>query len=260
MEFYKYHGNGNDFIMFDGRSFAGNFDIETRRKMCHRRFGIGADGVIILKDHSDFDFEMKYYNSDGNESSMCGNGGRCIVKFAHELGIISNKTSFLAIDGAHEGIIEKNGWVSLKMKNVEDVAHFEDDFVIDTGSPHYVRFVKELSSLDVFKQGREIRNSPPFEEAGINVNFLEHNGKVLKLRTYERGVEDETFSCGTGVVAAALISSVKLDSPNGNIDFQLDTPGGDFEVSFNKSANNHFTNIWLKGAAEFVFKGELDFE
>ena len=260
IEFYKYQGNGNDFIMIDGRLVEGELSAYQRRNMCHRRFGIGADGVIFLKNHNDFDFEMKYYNSDGNESSMCGNGGRCIIRFAHNLGIISDKYTFLAIDGQHEGIIQKNGLISLKMNDVNQITQCDKDYVLDTGSPHYLKLVNDLEAVDVFNEGGVIRNSAPFKDAGINVNFMQLTDNVLKLRTYERGVENETLSCGTGVVAAALVSSLVLNRLDGDNLVNLKTPGGNFEVRFHKDGNNHFTNIWLTGRAEFVFKGVLELD
>ncbi|HXH20317.1 MAG TPA: diaminopimelate epimerase [Chitinophagales bacterium] len=257
MEFHKYHGNGNDFILIDNRKGIANLSSGKIAALCHRRFGVGADGLILLNKNSGFDFEMKYYNSDGNESTMCGNGGRCIIKFSRELGIIDERARFLAIDGPHEGIIEKNGMVMLKMNDVNSYQTAGDDFIINTGSPHYVKFVKNVDKVNVFAEGKRIRYQREFAKEGINVNFVEAVDLKFKVRTYERGVEDETLSCGTGVVAAALIGSMKLGKKEKKQTIHLDTPGGKFQVTFEKKNDTAFTNIWLTGGAEFVFKGEI---
>ncbi len=258
IEFHKYHGNGNDFILFDNRK--GRLDGLSKRliaSLCNRRFGIGADGLILLNRSKEYDFEMKYYNSDGRESTMCGNGGRCIIKFAHEIGLIGNRTRFLAIDGVHEGVMEKNGIVKLKMGDVSSWKMRGKDYIINTGSPHYVKFIKNVDGLNVKDAGRRIRNSREFARQGINVNFIEASKNRLKVRTYERGVEDETLSCGTGVVASALVSSLKNGKQHLTREVHLDTPGGFFTVTFDKTSSG-FSDIWLIGKAVFVFKGEID--
>lgn len=258
-ELHKYHGNGNDFILIDNRTgFLDNISKKTVAALCHRRFGVGADGLILLNKSRDYGFEMKYFNSDGNESTMCGNGGRCILKFAHELGIISEESEFLAIDGPHRGVIKKDGTVMLKMKDVATFKTRGNDFIIDTGSPHYVRFVKKADAINVKEEGRKIRNQPSFKREGINVNFVEVTNGKLKVRTYERGVEDETYSCGTGVVASSLISSAKKGDKSGKHAVKLSTPGGDFRVIFSRGNNESFYDIWLIGKAEFVFKTEIE--
>ncbi|RYZ47436.1 MAG: diaminopimelate epimerase, partial [Chitinophagaceae bacterium] len=206
--FFKYQGTGNDFIIFDNRDGNLTLSREQVALLCNRRFGIGADGLMLLNTHPDFDFEMKYYNADGGESTMCGNGGRCLVKFAADCGILREEYRFLAIDGEHLARIASNGNVALKMNDVASVQNGDDHFVLNTGSPHYVSQVKNVMALDVVKQGRAVRYSNAFAKEGINVNFVEKTGNAegIIVRTYERGVEDETFSCGTGVTAAAIVS------------------------------------------------------
>jgi diaminopimelate epimerase len=256
IEFYKYHGTGNDFILLDNRQNI--YDSITPRQvnfLCHRRFGIGADGLMMLNDKANFDFEMIYFNSDGNTSSMCGNGGRCIVKFAHMLGTKKTKYNFYAIDGAHEAEIDLNGDVRLKMKDVNDVEYSYTHYVLNTGSPHYVKSVPDVSRIDVAVEGREIRNSKEFVKEGINVNFVETiSDDTIYVRTYERGVEDETYSCGTGVTAAALISA---HNDKGFNRVEVETKGGKLSVEFEKISEKEFENIWLSGPAEMVFKGEV---
>lgn len=258
LRFYKYHGNGNDFILIDNRSGqVKNLSRSTVEKLCHRRFGIGADGFILMNKSAQYDFEMQYFNSDGRESTMCGNGGRCMVQFAADLGLAQNKTRFLAIDGPHEGVIGTDKSISVKMIDVKGFEQKGVDYVINTGSPHYVKFVSNVDGINVSDAGKKIRNEAEFAREGINVNFVEENADALKVRTYERGVEDETYSCGTGVVAAALVSSVRQKKNNGQHTVRLSTPGGEFEVSFQKM-NEHFSDIWLTGGVEFVFEGDIE--
>ncbi|MGB3773882.1 MAG: diaminopimelate epimerase, partial [Leeuwenhoekiella sp.] len=201
--FFKYQGTGNDFIMIDNRSkvFFKN-DTKLVQKLCNRKYGIGADGLILLEDHETLDFKMIYFNADGT-SSMCGNGGRCVVAFAHQLGIIKNKANFEAIDGEHEAFI-KNDKVHLKMNNVPNVKQEEEYLFVDTGSPHHITLRENLEHIDVKKEGSEIRYSNLYGSAGSNVNFVSQQNDRFAVRTYERGVEDETLSCGTGVTAVAL--------------------------------------------------------
>ncbi len=253
--FYKYHGTGNDFIIIDNRDNKVALSIAQIKKLCERRFGIGADGLMLLNYREGYDFEMKYYNSDGNEGSMCGNGGRCVVKFAHYLGIHKSNYFFLATDGEHEAFIEENSWIDLKMKDVNGIKKHYLDFVLHTGSPHYIKQITDVATYDVVNMGRGIRYSKEFEKDGINVNFVEVNDKEIFVRTYERGVEDETLSCGTGVTAAALVFA---NNDNGLNYIEVKTPGGALAVRFDKLENNNFKNIWLCGPAEFVFKGEIN--
>ena len=254
--FYKYQGTGNDFVILDNRDGAHN-DLQPAQvsEMCHRRFGIGADGLMLLNTIDGYDFEMKYFNADGKESSMCGNGGRCLVQFANHIGLTKTSYHFLAIDGPHDATLDENGWVRLKMKNVSGITHHHKGHVVDTGSPHYVQLVKDVKNLDVFTAGKVIRNSDDFIAEGINVNFFEVQPTQIFVRTYERGVEDETLSCGTGVTACAIICNKNNDGLN---KVNIATPGGKLLVEFAKTGKESFENIWLCGPATFVYKGEID--
>jgi diaminopimelate epimerase len=255
MTFYKYQGTGNDFILFDNRD--GNIDISAAEvaKLCDRHFGIGADGLMLLQNEPGYDFRMVYYNSDGNESTMCGNGGRCMVAFAKSLGIIKNTASFVAIDGPHTATVNANGIVSLRMQDVKNVDIQDGYTILNTGSPHYVLWVTDAKNTEVFHQGRKIRNQPAFQPDGINVNFVQiHDGK-LTVRTYERGVEDETLSCGTGVTAAAIAATAKFE---GEFSTDIETPGGNLQVTFTKNSATTAIDVMLIGPATFVFKGEVE--
>lgn len=256
LNFFKYQGTGNDFIICDNRQGTIALEIEQVKFLCDRRFGIGADGLMLLNAHAEYDFEMKYFNSDGRESSMCGNGGRCLVKFASDIGIFKNLYKFLAIDGEHEATVEADGLVSLKMNDVSEVEHHQDHFILNTGSPHYIAVVDEVSKLNVFQEGRKVRYSDRFKSEGINVNFVEQTDDAdsIKVRTYERGVEDETFSCGTGVTAAAIVC---FHNENGFNRVDVSTKGGMLSVEFDKKGDN-YSNIWLIGPAEKVFEGIIE--
>ena len=257
--FYKYQGTGNDFVIMDNRQLQFNRkDRSAVAKLCDRRFGIGGDGLMLLQNKEGFDFEMVYYNSDGRESSMCGNGGRCIVEFARSLGIVKDKAHFIAIDGAHEALV-KPGFISLKMNDVKEVELHSDFSFLNTGSPHYVAFVNDVRNYNVFEEGKKIRNNSRFKAEGTNVNFIEKEYNDLFVRTYERGVEAETYSCGTGVTAAALVAAIKKVSTATDY-CSIKTLGGDLTVKFKKQADDSFTNIWLEGPATFVFKGEIEVE
>ena len=255
--FYKYHGTGNDFIIIDNRGQTLQLTKEQVHKLCDRHFGIGADGLMLMNNQAGFDFEMKYYNADGNESSMCGNGGRCMVQCAFDLGLRKREYFFTAIDGEHKAEIEDNGWVDLQMQDVNKIdISFFSDFILDTGSPHYVKSVSDVWNYDVVKEGRQIRYSKRFVKDGINVNFVEPGEEEnISVRTYERGVEDETLSCGTGVTAAALVFA---HNDNGFNRVEVKTPGGNLAVEFDKTGDTSFRNIWLCGPATFVFKGEAE--
>ena len=232
--FYKYQGTGNDFIIIDNRNGEIHLSKQEVEQLCHRRFGIGADGLMLLDAQDGYDFAMKYYNADGNESTMCGNGGRCLTRFAKDCGIERNEYRFLAIDGEHKAIFATNGWVELKMNDVLKTETFQNDFVLNTGSPHYVQKVSDENIIDVFKEGRIIRNSPVFIKEGINVNFVAIKEDGLYVRTYERGVEDETLSCGTGVTAAAIALGKKMEGLN---IVSINTLGGKLQVKFNAIPN-----------------------
>ena len=257
LTFYKYHGAGNDFVIIDNREHLFPEGTELIRQLCDRRFGIGADGLMTLSKVADYPFAMRYYNSDGNESSMCGNGGRCIVAFANKLGLIKEGADFLAIDGPHEAYMPKPDYVKLRMQDVVKVETYGSDFFADTGSPHYVRFVEDVDNLDVKSEGRKIRNSKEFAGEGTNVNFVSVLGPGnFKMRTYERGVEDETWSCGTGTVASAIITAYKFQ-PDIN-SFSIQAPGGNLKVIFERKGPEEFRNIWLEGPASFVYQGEIE--
>ncbi len=259
VKFVKYQGTGNDFIVLDNRNGAYNSLREYQvQRMCDRRLGIGADGLMMLGQKEGYDFEMKYFNADGREGSMCGNGGRCLVKFAWQLGIHRGDYKFIAVDGEHEAEIDTDGIVSLKMKDVDDVKKRNGDFVLNTGSPHYVKLVNNVMDMDVFKKGHEIRYSKDYELEGINVNFVEQaNDDKIIVRTYERGVEDETWSCGTGVTAAALVC---YHNENGFNEVTVKTLGGSLSVEFERTEDDRYINIWLNGPAEKVFEGSVEIE
>ena len=256
IQFYKYQGAGNDFVIMDNRDHA--YNALTKHQvafLCDRRFGIGADGLMLLNNCDGYDFEMKYYNADGRESSMCGNGGRCLVKFANDKGIYKDTYKFLAIDGEHEASLKEDGIIALKMNDVDHIREDHGDFILNTGSPHFVHLAANVMGIDVFKKGREIRYNKEFEKDGINVNFVEQTEMPDKIivRTYERGVEDETLSCGTGVTAAALVCS---HNDNGFNHVNVETKGGLLSVEYEK-AGDMYKNIWLIGPAVKVFEGSI---
>ncbi|WP_395051757.1 diaminopimelate epimerase [Flavobacterium sp.] len=256
IEFYKYQGTGNDFVMIDNRSgFFPKENVQLIAHLCDRRFGVGADGLILLENDSEADFKMVYYNSDGNQSSMCGNGGRCLVAFAKKLKVINNSCTFIATDGLHHATINENGQVSLQMIDVPNIKITPDYTFLNTGSPHHVQMVEDLANCNIKEKGAAIRYGELYGKAGSNVNFVKQiDANTFSLRTYERGVEDETLSCGTGATASAIAMNAigKTDSTS----IHLNVEGGKLEVSFDKK-DGLFTNVFLKGPAEFVFKGEI---
>jgi len=254
--FSKYQGTGNDFVIIDQRAhkYLDNSDTETIKHLCDRRFGIGADGLILLQNRADFDFEMVYFNADGRESTMCGNGGRCITAFAKQVGCIDSKATFMAIDGVHESEVLKNGEVRLRMSDVGTIEQGNDFFVLDTGSPHYVVFVEDISDMNIVESGQVIRYSERFKDQGINVDFVEQRENGIEVATYERGVEDETLSCGTGVTAAAIAWHLK-NKHAGIAQVPVSTKGGNLSVQL-ENAGIGYTNIWLNGPATLVFNGE----
>lgn len=258
LSFSKYQGTGNDFILIDNRNGVfPKLDATARQtliaRLCHRRFGIGADGLMLLQSHDLYNFEMIYFNADGNPSSMCGNGGRCIMAFAHRLGVVGREAKFLAVDGEHAAYIDASGAVSLQMQDVASYQLVDTQCILNTGSPHFVQFVDNVAQIDVAAQGRTIRNSDAFRAEGINVNFVQPKDNQLLVATYERGVEDETWSCGTGVTAAALAHHLRTQATS---PVAIATKGGNLSVSF-EFANGSFTNIWLSGGAEFIFEGTI---
>jgi diaminopimelate epimerase len=260
IHFYKYQATGNDFVIIDNRVNKHLFSKPQIEKICDRKFGIGADGLMLIENHPSLNFKLEYYNSDGSQS-LCGNGSRAAVKFASSLGIVNGKSTFEAYDGPHDAEIHGD-LVRIKMGDVKEVKRIGEDYFINTGSPHYIRFVNDLQHYPVFEEGQKIRYSDSFKPGGTNVNFLEIlPGNVLFVRTYERGVENETLSCGTGVTAAALAASLKgLSSP-----ISIKALGGDLSVEFQKPQstcdNGHsviFQDIFLVGPAKMVFEGHLE--
>lgn len=253
--FYKYQGTGNDFVIVDNRSLQfGKNDTKLVKLICDRRFGVGADGLILLENHPNLDFKMVYYNSDGNQSTMCGNGGRCLVAFANYLGIINENTVFEAIDGPHEARINGDV-VELRMSDVFNIENSTDFTFLNTGSPHVVTLSDSIDQLDILKEARQIRYSERFKKEGTNVNFVEKvNDDTFSVRTYERGVENETLSCGTGVTAVGIaMNQLKLTNSN---QIKINTPGGLLQVRFDQE-NGNYKNVWLIGPAKQVFKGEF---
>lgn len=252
--FYKYQGTGNDFIMIDNRnSVFDKNDHALIGRLCHRKFGIGADGLILIESDAGYDFEMIYFNPDGSKS-FCGNGSRCAVAFAYFLNIIEKKCHFLAIDGPHTGELLSDGRVSVSLKNISEIESDEHHFFINTGSPHYVRYVDRLDHYPVIEEARKIRYNDRFRQEGTNVNFVEDLNGSIRVRTYERGVEDETLSCGSGVTACAL-SYAFLKGISKHV--RVKTEGGELEVNFNRQGDQDFTEIHLVGPATEVFKGEI---
>jgi diaminopimelate epimerase len=258
IHFYKYQGAGNDFILVDNRkNMVDHQNPALISHLCDRRFGIGADGALFLQNHEGYDFEMVYYNADGQPSSMCGNGGRCIVAFAKHLGIIDTETTFLAVDGPHYAKISASGdWVSLQMIDVDTISEDGEAYVLNTGSPHYVTLIGDLKNKDVYHDGYTIRNNDTYKTEGININFVEPNGSGYFVRTFERGVEDETFACGTGVTAVAL-AMAKHNHQSGQINTPIKVLGGDLNILFNYDGET-FTHIFLEGPAVRVFEGGMD--
>lgn len=255
--FHKYHGAGNDFVIIDQRkvSYLGIEDQKKIEWICDRRFGVGADGLLLLQNKIGYDFEMIYFNADGREGSMCGNGGRCIVAFAYALGIIQEETHFLAIDGPHDAKVVRSGWIELKMIPVDTIEQGPDFYFLNTGSPHYVQYVQGLDDLDIVEAGKAIRYSDRFKQEGTNVNFVEETANGLKIATYERGVEDETLACGTGITAAAITYYLHhLASP---MEVNITAKGGDLSVRF-QANGEQFDQIWLCGPAQKVFEGNLN--
>ena len=255
LQFYKYQGTGNDFILIDNRNKTIELSIEQIKQLCDRRFGIGADGLMLLELQKGYDFKMVYFNADGNESTMCGNGGRCIAAFAQKLGIINGQAAFTAIDGAHAAKIEKEDTVRLQMIDVTEINNNEDHSIVNTGSPHYIVWVDDVKNKEVVHEGRSIRNQPAFQPKGINVNFAQREEDRIIVRTYERGVEDETLSCGTGVTAVAIAS---VRNKTGDFSIRIETPGGKLNVSFHKENARTATDVWLSGKTQFVYEGVIE--
>lgn len=258
IEFNKYHGTGNDFIIMDNRDQRyTSITVKQINHLCDRHFGIGADGLMLLNLLDGYDFEMKYYNADGNEGSMCGNGGRCLVKFAYDIGMHKSDYNFLATDGSHHANFDEHGWIRLMMKDVDKMEEHLGNMILNTGSPHYVKVVSDIHHYNVYEEGKSIRYCKEFKAHGINVNFVEREDEEDKIyvRTYERGVENETLSCGTGVTASAIVCA---HNDNGFNRVEVKTPGGNLAVEFDKSGEHQYENIWLCGPAVKVFSGEIE--
>lgn len=255
IDFYKYQGAGNDFIIVDNREgILPTENKELYHQLCDRHFGIGADGFIQLIEHNQYDFEMVYFNADGKLGSMCGNGARCIVHFANYIGAIEKETSFYASDGEHFATINDDNTITLKMLVVEQIDKYEEDYIVETGSPHYVQFVDSPENINVYEAGRAIRYNDTFAEKGINVNFVsnEMKGGTLQMRTYERGVENETLACGTGTVAVAMAARKHFPDLANASEIKINALGGDLSVHFKNNG------VWLQGEAKQVFKGDIE--
>lgn len=257
--FYKFHGAGNDFIIVDNRVNAHKLSTNQIANICDRHFGIGADGLMLLENSNEFDFAMKYYNSDGHEGSMCGNGGRCIVAFADNLGIGKVDYTFEAVDGIHKAHILKHGvdsWeVCLQMSDVHDVKYNNGIYFLNTGSPHHIEFVDDVDKVEVYREGKSIRDSVKYKsQGGTNVNFVSSNNNDTFIRTYERGVEAETLACGTGATAVAMALALRDNVVNG--DYILKARGGVLQIKFNREGH-HFTQVQLMGPAVYVYSGEI---
>lgn len=260
VEFYKIQGAGNDFVVLDNRD--GHFSSLTTEQiasLCDRRFGIGGDGLLLLSESTEYAFRMEYFNSDGSRASFCGNGARCICLFAVTIGAVAKGVNFafIADDGIHTATVDyERGWVDLTMKNVGTVSHEPDGaFVLNTGVPHYVRFVDNVDSIDIMSVAPAIRFADAYKPAGVNVNFVTLDGADhIKIRTYERGVEGETLACGTGITAAAISTYCKV----GCSSVSVSARGGELCVSFTANPDGSFANVLLSGPAKIVFTGSID--
>lgn len=251
---YKYQGTGNDFVILDNRTnFFDKTNLDLVKRMCDRKFGIGADGLILIEDHPKYDFELIYFNSDGTQS-FCGNGSRCGVAFAHKLQLIKHDTTFSAIDGVHKAKLEGD-LIHLEMGNVSRIKHINEDNFLFTGSPHYIRYTDDIDAIDLIKEAHTIRYNKHFKEKGTNVNFVQPSEDGIAIRTYERGVEDETLSCGTGATAAALSAHVKYELPS---PIKIKVKGGELSIAFEQKSNGKFHNIWLIGPATHVFTALIE--
>ncbi|RYD52260.1 MAG: diaminopimelate epimerase [Sphingobacteriales bacterium] len=258
IQFAKYQGTGNDFMLLDNRAGIYSLTQADVAALCHRRFGIGADGLMLLETTSEADFRMVYYNADGGISTLCGNGSRCMVAFAQKLGLVqSGAVRFEAADGLHDAQILSDGQVALQMADVTEMATDATGIFLNTGSPHYIFWTENADSEPVDLKGRETRYDPRFAPGGTNVNFVERRAADLYVRTYERGVEAETLSCGTGVTAAAIAAS---GTALGSFDIPVETPGGWLRVQYQKTGPETATAVCLTGPAQWVFEGTIDLE
>lgn len=257
LRFQKWQATGNDFVIMDNRNgIIRDLSSEWISRICNRNFGVGADGFMFIQNHPELDFEMKYYNADGHEAEMCGNGARSIIGFVKNLGIIADSTSFQAIDGVHNGWIMRQDYYRIKMVNVDTIGKNEKGISLNTGVPHLVIFTKDPDQIDVFNHGKEIRYSKGFSPKGTNVNFITNKSEIIRMRTYERGVENETLSCGTGAVAAAIATEYLNNYDKSTYEVQV--PGGKLQVSFERTGKEQFRNIYLEGEAKMVFEGIIE--
>jgi len=257
IHFYKYQATGNDFVVIDNRDGKTSLTTDHISRICDRRFGVGADGLMLIENDPQLSFSLQYYNSDGSQS-LCGNGSRAAVSFASRLGMINGRATFNAYDGGHVAELFPGGIVKFKLNPVSAVVVHGNDLFINTGSPHYIRFVEDIHHYPVVEEGRNVRYSASFAPGGTNVNFVElQDGNTIFVRTYERGVEDETLSCGTGVTASALAASLRgYSSP-----IHIKTRGGDLTVDFERvktAQSDGFQEIFLSGPAKMVFEGDLE--
>lgn len=260
LKFYKYQGAGNDFVLINNMNGEISLNSKQIENICNRNFGIGADGLMMLEKDTNNDFYMRYFNADSSEVAMCGNGGRCIVLFAHHQGVIGKNTTFNSLDGIHSAqIINDNGiegHVKINLINVNEIVEYNNDIFMNTGVPHYIQFVDNVDHVDIQKEGSFIRYNEMFKPEGTNVNFVEISGiGAIKVRTYERGVEGETLACGTGATAAAIATSLKFQ-PSIN-SFKVSVQGGELNIDFNKLSSHNYINIQLEGGAKATFKGEF---
>ncbi|HEY9489996.1 MAG TPA: diaminopimelate epimerase [Chryseosolibacter sp.] len=261
IHFFKYQATGNDFVLINNLSGSYKFSQDQIRSICDRRFGVGADGLMLIEKHPAVNFNLRYFNSDGSQS-LCGNGSRAAVSLAASLGLVNGHAKFEAFDGIHDAEILEDGNIRLRMNDVREVKRMNEDYFVNTGSPHFIRFLSDVGNHPVFDEGRQIRTSDMFSPGGTNVNFVEKTDQnTIFVRTYERGVEDETLSCGTGVTAAALASSYHgLTSP-----VTVKTLGGVLQVEFSSRHSDlpagqadTFHDIYLIGPAKLVFEGDLE--
>ena len=257
IDFFKYEGTGNDFVIIDNRELTFQKNDKTLiQNICDRKKGVGADGLILLENHDELDFSMIYFNADGSESGFCGNGSRCITHLSNNLNIINDNAKFNAIDGIHESKIT-NGRISVKMNDIlkSEIFKYNDKYsttFVDTGSPHLIRIYENIDSIDIVKEARELKLIYSEYTDGLNINFCQISDSKIKLRTYERGVEDETLSCGTGAVASAVF--LKDSGLVSNDKIEILMKGGLLSVELNKE-KNLFSDIWLSGEVNMVFKG-----
>lgn len=259
IKFYKYQATGNDFIIIDAREENLVLEKKDIQFLCDRHFGIGSDGLIIFGNSDKADFSMQFFNPDGSGGMMCGNGGRSIVKFASDKGVISDSCSFIAPDGLHFATIN-NDIISLKMVNPTLFQAHQDGYYINTGTSHFVVFEEDLNKINIIEKGRSIRYDERFSHYnGCNVNFVEEISlNNIRIRTYERGVEDETLACGTGICAAALTYSIEKGLKNGKHTINISAKGGDLQVEFEKKSDNSLSEVYLIGTANSVFEGEIE--